>query len=233
MSTMKVKVRRHERPTAFRGEAPQGLPSRLPEGERLLWQGVPDWRALALRVFHVRGLALYFSAIFAACAVTGLVDGAPLSQQALSLCKVAGAGMVPVLVLGLYSWGVARSTVYSITNKRVCLQLGLVLPMTINLPFARVESAALRAGKGEIGDICLSLTREDRLAYLMLWPHARPWQMARAEPMLRCVPDSGHAAQILARALAASANLPVPAQVHGTASQDETSGVGAHAPVAA
>ena len=229
MSTMKVKVRRHERPTAFRGEAPQGLPSRLPEGERLLWQGVPDWRTLALRVFHVRGLALYFSAIFAACVVTGLVDGTPRAELALSLCKVAGAGMVPILVLGLYSWGVGRSTVYSITTKRVCLQVGLVVPMTINLPFARVESAALRAGKGEIGDICLSLTRGDRLAYLMLWPHARPWRMARAEAMLRAVPDAGHAAQILARALAASANLPVPAMVP----EDETSGVGAHAPVAA
>lgn len=229
MSSRQLKVRRHERETPFRGEAPQGLPSQLPEGERLLWQGVPDWRQFALRVFHLRGLAMYFSAIFAACVVTGLVDGTPADALALSLCKVAGGGMVPILVLGLYSWGVGRSTVYSITNKRVCLQLGLVVPMTINLPFARVESAALRAGKSGIGDICLSLTSGDRLAYLMLWPHARPWRMARAEPMLRAVPDAAHAAQILARALAASANLPVPAM----APQDETSGVGAHAPVAA
>jgi hypothetical protein len=62
----------------------------------------------------------------------------------------------------------------------------------------------------------------------MLWPHARPWRMARAEPSLRAIPDAAHAGQILGRALAASADMPVPVMVpqeHGSA--------GAKAPVAA
>jgi len=214
--------------TAFRGEAPQGLPSQLPDGERLLWQGVPDWRTLALRVFRIRGLALYFGAIVAWCVVSGLMDGEPLADLALTAAKVAGMGTVPILVLTLYSWGVGRSTVYSITNKRVVLQMGLVVPMTMNLPFAKVESAALRDGKAGFGDICLLLRGEDRLAYLMLWPHARPWRMARAEPALRAIPDVAHVGRILARALAASADMPV--QV---AMPQDRPGVGAQAPVAA
>ena len=216
------------RHTAFRGEAPQGLPSRLPEGERLLWQGVPDWRVLALRVFHIRGLAIYFGVIVAWCLVSGLMDSTPVAALAASTAKLAGMGLVPVAVLTLYSWGVGRSTVYSITNKRVVVQIGLVLPMTMNLPFAKVDSASLRVGKGGFGDICLSLHPRDRLAYLMLWPHARPWRMARAEPALRAIPDAAHVGQVLGRALAASADMPAP-----VLAQQDHPGVGAQAPVAA
>jgi hypothetical protein len=216
------------RQTAFRGEAPQGLPSRLPDDERLLWQGVPAWRTVALRVFHIRGLALYFGAILAWCLVSGLMDGTPAGELALLTAKVAGAGLVPIVVLTLYSWGVGRSTIYSITNKRVVFQMGLVLPLTINLPFAKVDSASMRAGKDGIGDICLSLHPGDRLAWFMLWPHARPWRMARSEPALRAIPDAAHVGQLLGRALAASAEQSAPVM----APQDHP-GVGAPAPVAA
>ena len=216
------------RQTAFRGEAPQGMPSRLPEGERLLWQGVPDWRVLALQAFHIRGLAIYFAVIVAWCFVSGLIGGTPAAALALSTVKLAGFGLVPILVLTGYAWGVGRSTVYSITNKRVVVQMGLVLPMTMNLPFAKVDSASLRVGKGGFGDICLSLHPGDRLAYFMLWPHARPWRMARAEPALRAIPDASYAGQILGRALAASADMPAP-----VLAQPDHPGVGAQTPVAA
>lgn len=216
------------RQTSFRGEAPQGLPSQLPEGERLLWQGVPDWRTLALQVFHIRGLAIYFGAIVAWCVVSGLMDGTPATELAILAAKVGGMGLVPIVVLTLYSWGVGRSTVYSITSKRVVIQMGLVVPMTMNLPFAKLESAALRDGKAGIGDICLSLCGNDRLAYLMLWPHARPWRMARSEPSLRAIPDVAHVGRILGRALAVSADMPAP-----VLAQQDHPGASAEAPVAA
>ena len=216
------------RHTAFRGEAPQGLPFRLPDGERLLWQGVPDWRVLALRVFRIRGLAIYFGLIVGWCLVAGLWDGTPAVDLLLTTAKLAGVGLVPIAVLTLYSWGVGRSTVYSITSKRVVIQIGLVLPMTMNLPFAKVDSASLRVGKGGFGDICLSLPPGDRLAYLMLWPHARPWRMAQAEPALRAIPDAAHVGQVFGRALAASADMPAP-----VLAQQDHPGAGVQAPVAA
>ena len=54
-----------------------GLPERLPAGERILWQGSPDFRALARNAFHLRKLALYFSVLLVARAtlpVTGMAD---------------------------------------------------------------------------------------------------------------------------------------------------------------
>ena len=44
-------------------EAAPGLPEPLPRGERLIWQGSPDWVQLAIHAFHVRKLAIYFSAM--------------------------------------------------------------------------------------------------------------------------------------------------------------------------
>jgi len=41
-------------------EPEYGLPERLPDGEKMLWQGAPDFKALAIRVFHLRKLALHF-----------------------------------------------------------------------------------------------------------------------------------------------------------------------------
>ena len=42
-------------------EAQYGLPEALPEGEHILWQGAPDWKVLARRVFHTRKVAVYFA----------------------------------------------------------------------------------------------------------------------------------------------------------------------------
>ncbi len=193
------------------GRLPRGLPERLPDGERLLWQGAPDWLALARQAFHIRGLAIYFGAIVACCFGSAALGGKPLAEAALSAAELAGVALVPVAFLAAYAWAVNRATVYTITNRRVVIQLGLALPMTINLPFGKIEAASLKGRENGFGDISLLLNAKDKIAYLVLWPHARPWRLARPEPMLRAVPDAGRVGQLLARALAASADMPVPA----------------------
>jgi hypothetical protein len=45
----------------FEFEPIRGLPAMLPAGERLLWQGTPNWRGLAVRSYHVRKIAAYFA----------------------------------------------------------------------------------------------------------------------------------------------------------------------------
>ena len=42
-------------------EAAPGLPSTLPDGEAIVWQGTPDWKQLAVHAFHVRKIAIYFA----------------------------------------------------------------------------------------------------------------------------------------------------------------------------
>jgi hypothetical protein len=189
-------------------EASRGLPEALPEGEILLWQGSPDWRHLARRVFHVRKLVVYFTLILLARGLNGWADGEAPGQ-------IAGAvlGMLPLAALGigllmLFAWLYGRTTVYSLTNRRVVMRIGIVLSMTLNLPLQRIEAADLRGKAGETGDIALRLAAGDKIAYLHLWPHARPWRLARPEPMLRSLQDASALAELLAETWTAAQQQP-------------------------
>ena len=188
-----------------------GLPGRLPQGEQILWQGSPNWRVLCRRVFHLKGLSIYFGVLLAYYVLHAYQAGDSLADMALTTAELAGLAVVPVALLALYAWGTARGTVYTITNRRVAIKMGIALPATINLPFARIDGAAYRPAKDGTGDIALQMGKGDRIGYLLLWPHARPWRMAKSEPMLRALPQAERVSQVLARALAASANTPVPA----------------------
>ncbi|KNY24598.1 photosynthetic complex putative assembly protein PuhB [Methylobacterium sp. ARG-1] len=180
---------------------PRGLPGPLPANERILWQGSPTIGGLLVRVYHARLVAAWF----AACALAfGLTAGSPVSALA-TVGPTLAVGAVGLALLWLFAWLSHRTTVYTITDRRVVLHTGIALPVTHNVPFAQVEGAALRALTDGSGDLPLRLRPGLRIAYLQLWPHARPWRIARTEPMLRSVPDADAVAALLARAVEAHA----------------------------
>jgi hypothetical protein len=184
-------------------EAAPGLPSALPKDERIVWQGAPDWKRLAIHAFHVRTIALYFLVMLAVQAInltapdsgTGMkplaeVDWKPMVVAA-SLYTIALA-----LLLGT-AWMSARNTLYTLTNKRVVMRIGIVLTLTFNLPFKRIAGASLKPqGKGT-GDIALALHPEDRIGWAHLWPHQRAWYVTQPQPTLRCVPESQQVGELL------------------------------------
>jgi hypothetical protein len=184
-------------------EAAHGLPEALPAGETQLWQGSPDALLMARQALHLDLLLIYFGGLLAWRSLGSWYDGEPLGLTLLAM-----AGMLAMTVLGLgliltLAWLMARSTVYTITNRRVVMRVGVVLSITFNLPFAQIASAGFRArGRAGGGDIVLSLAGSDRIAYLHLWPHVRPWQLKRTQPMLRALADAKAVAQTLATALA-------------------------------
>jgi hypothetical protein len=188
-----------------------GLPERLPGGEGILWQGSPRWWSLAQRALHLRALLLYFALMVTWSVSTAIASGGSLSEMAIASGTSLGLAVLCLAVLGLIGRAMAKAALYTITNRRVVLRVGVALPMTINLPFSAIESAAVKQHADGTEDIVLTLSPSHKIAWLALWPHARPWRMTRAEPMLRAVPVTEGAAQILSRALAASASLPVPA----------------------
>lgn len=181
-----------------------GLPERLPAGERILWQGAPAWRPLAERVFHLRLLAVYAVGIVAVRVVFGIADGVEPTALALSAAATALVLAVGIGLFAVLAWMMARTTLYTITNRRLVIRFGMALPMTINIPFRIVEAAALKPGPRGTGDVALALGGRDKIAYLHLWPHVRPWHLVRPEPMLRAVPEAALVARLLADALRAS-----------------------------
>lgn len=187
-----------------------GLPERLPRGERILWQGAPAWRSLALRAFHIRKIAIYFGLLIAWQAGWALAEGATAGAAITTASWLALLGAIAVGVATLFAYLYGRTTLYTITNRRLVMRFGLAMPMTINIPFQRIKSAAISAPRNGIGDIPVTLMGADRIAYLHLWPNARPWRLARPEPMLRSVPDAAEVGEILAKALAGTLTQPKP-----------------------
>jgi hypothetical protein len=186
----------------------RGLPAPLPDQESILWQGTPAWRTLARRAMRVRPISAYFALLIVWGIAAGLSGGTPLIAIAVSAARLTGLAAAAVALLGLFAWLVARSTVYTITTRRVVMRFGIALPITIQIPFAKIQAADLRTWPDGAGDIALALLAGERIGYLVLCPHARPWTFGRAQPTLRSIPDAAAAAKILGRALAASTSQP-------------------------
>jgi Bacterial PH domain len=182
-------------------EPVRGLPADLPEGETILWQGEPDWWIMAQRVFQVQLVAAWF-ALLLAWRLGGAVAGGA------SLAEAIGAALwvlpLAVLALGLLVALAAinaRTTVYTITNKRVVMRFGAALTKAFNIPFQIIEGASLKADTAGAGDLAIQMKPPAKIAYLLLWPHARPGKLSRPEPSLRCLRDAAAVAPILAEAL--------------------------------
>ena len=179
-------------------EAAPGLPEPLPAGERILWQGAPDARTLALRVYHVRELSVYFAAILAWQGVQLAGSDVPEAWRSLAVGVILALSAFAIVVF--VAWMAARTTLYTLTDRRVVMRIGIVLTITLNLPYRRLAGASVRHERGDCGDIALELAGDDRMGWLHLWPHARPWQLRRPQPSLRCLPDVDRVARLLVQA---------------------------------
>jgi hypothetical protein len=191
------------------GEPMTGLPERLPRGEALIWQGSPKWEPLARRAFHMRKLAIYFAVLVSYYVLTVLQAHESLSETAIDISRATGLALTVIGLVALFSWMVARSTVYTITSRRIVVRFGIALPMTVNIPFSKIESASVKANPDGTGDILLTLSPKERMSYIILWPHVRPWRINRVQPLIRSIPDAVTVAQNFGRAVSANSAAPV------------------------
>ena len=140
---------------------------------------------------------------FAALALGRVIlssDSYPLTQSLAHGIPFLIAG----LVAGLLLYGVAavqaRSTVYTLTNKRACMRIGAALTMTLNLPYVCITNAQAMVRKSGLGTIAFELEGETRVSHIMTWPHVRPWAIARTQPAFRAIPDAARVAALFADA---------------------------------
>ena len=166
-----------------------GLPERLPSDEFIVWQGAPNVGALATTAFHFNKLAVYFAALILVCAWPALEAGSGVMSVLMAIKWIAPLAIICLGTLWLLAYLTARTTVYTITNKRVVMRLGIVLTVSFNLPLKQVASADVRVLQKGFGDITLALQGSDRIAWVHLWPSVRPWRISKPEPTLRAIPD--------------------------------------------
>jgi hypothetical protein len=181
-----------------------GLPEALPAGEVLLWQGAPAWTEIAQRVFLIRWVMAYFFLLATWDLLNAaLRDGSMIAAIGSAAILLLG-GSVGVGILALLAKLTAKTSVYSITSRRLVLRVGVALPITINIPFAAIAGADLRHRKDGHGDIVMELLPGHRISWIALWPHCAGWSIGRPKPMLRGVPDAAAVARILGEAAAST-----------------------------
>lgn len=177
------------------------LPAPLPVGERVIWQGKPSFKGLALRSFHIREVAIYFGLLLIWRLWSNWSQGMPTGEAMTSALWLIVPAISAIAVLAGLAWLFARAACYTITSKRILFQFGVALPMTMNIPLGKIANAALKTYRDGSGDIPLRLSESDRVSYLLLWPHIRPWRLRVSEPMLNSIPDAAGVAAKLAEAL--------------------------------
>ena len=170
-------------------EATPGLPEPLPPGEHILWQGSPDWKRLALDAFHLQRIAVYFALMLVLQAALSWEAGAALAANLAPLGLSATLAALALALLAIAARLSAQTTMYTLTNKRIVMRIGIVLTVSFNLPLRWIAAAQVRANDDGSGDIALELKGADHIAYLHLWPHARAWYLKKPQPALRCVRD--------------------------------------------
>lgn len=166
----------------------------------MLWQRSPAWQSFGRRVFHAYKIALYFLVIIAWVAISAALGGG-LGDAWRSLIWTLPPALAVLLMLALFAWAYGRTTVYTITNKRVIIQSGLAFTTAINLPFSKLDSADMKTFSDGTGDIDLTMSGP-RILYSMIWPNNRFLALKRPRPVLWALPDPRQVAEILGQALA-------------------------------
>ncbi len=190
--------------TEFDEKANAGLPGPLPVGERIVWQGNPRAAAIARHSLKVRWIAGYFAVMLAWLVVTGLYFARAPFDIAMSLAIMALAGGLVIGLAHWLAWGVARTTTYTITTRRIVMRFGIALPKAFNLPYSQIESVDVRERGHGLGEIALRFKPGIKLNWFIFWPHVRGLRMGRMEPQLIGIADIGTVASLLATQLHAN-----------------------------
>jgi len=191
----------------FKFEPVHGLPEALPADEYILWQGAPDPLRLAIEAWKMRWIIGYFAflAFWRVGVSAATVPFTEALSHALPFVILPAIACAIVYIMATVQ---ARSTVYTLTNKRAAMRIGAALTMTLNLPYVCIGNAAVKTRKNGNGTLSFELIDDTRVSYLMTWPHTRPWAFAPAQPSFRCIKDAASVAQIFAEAAETRVHTP-------------------------
>lgn len=188
----------------YESEPVPGLPERLPQGETILWQGAPDIANVARRVLYADVAAVYFGLLAASSAVSSAMSGGTAADALNASVRFLIVGAVALGIIVLLARAIARTTLYTVTTRRVVMRFGVAMPMTLNIPFGEIASADVKLMARGTGDIALKAADQLPVTYLHLWPHVRGLRLKAPEPTLRAVPKAQTVSTLLAQAIVAS-----------------------------
>ena len=181
-------------------EAAPGLPEKLPAGEHIIWQGAPEWRSLGVSAFGLRTIAMYLLVMWLLQFAHLWDQGSSALEMAKYLGMSGGCAALALALLGGFTYLVSSTTLYTLTNRRVVMRIGVVLGLTLNLPYRQITGASLKALARGTGDLAVQIKPDSHIAYLHLWPHARPWHFKAPQPTLRSIAGAEAVSNMLLQA---------------------------------
>jgi len=181
---------------------PDGEVSRLPEGERVLWSGAPDQKALARYFLRERWVLAFVAASFALGATEALQHSVGAVPRLIGVATLSAVlATIAIVSIRVLAWQMAKSSKYVITNKRVYFNIGIVLRADANVPFSSVENIDLRRRSDGSADLMVTLTDEQEIPWLLLFPHMTWRGSRRGRPTFRALRDPQRAADAVVTAL--------------------------------
>jgi hypothetical protein len=180
----------------------RGVAEALPPGERILWEGAPNARALARHLFFIRPLSAYLGAMVLWWVAVNRTQvnteqfWATLGIQLMLVGGVIGGAWI-------LARAIANGTTYAITDRRIVMRFGVIFPLTINLPLHYVEGASAREFADKTGQIAVQLTKKESIAWIVLFPHVRPFEFSQPQPLLRGLTDPVKVGEVLRAAVLA------------------------------
>jgi len=178
-----------------------GLPETLPQGEHMLWQGRPSAKLVARHVLKNRWVAGYFLLLMVWAVIGGLYDGRDPAGIMFSVAVLTALAAIVIGMMELFAWAVHKTTMYTITSRRVVIRFGVAFSMTLNLPFKKLAAVSMAELPGGAGNIALQVLPGHQISWLLQWPHVRGWKISHVEPSLICLPDGKKVADVLALAV--------------------------------
>ena len=175
---------------------------KLMQGERLLWQGRPAWRAVARDTLRLGWVAAYLGLLMIWDFAADRADGLGPVETLRGSLPIAVLGLAVLAGAAAYAVAVARTTAYTLTTERLILRHGVALGATVSIPLRLVAGVAVALRRDGTGDIPLALRPGARVRVLQLWPHVRPRRFGRSEPMLRGVPHAAALASLVSQTVA-------------------------------
>ena len=179
----------------------------LPEGECIVWEGRPEARAIATRAMFFNYIIIYLLGIAALRTGYLIAGDTSISTWSGLLAWQCLASLFVVAIICFLARTYSRTTTYTLTSRRLIIRTGAAIPIHVNLPLERLQSADLREFSDGTGDIALKVSSGDRLYWLLLWPNVRSWWIRPLQPLLRGLNEPHVAAAALASVMSSKADV--------------------------
>ncbi|MGL4406262.1 MAG: photosynthetic complex putative assembly protein PuhB [Notoacmeibacter sp.] len=185
-----------------------GLPGRLPDGEYIVWQGRPEAKIVMTRLLRARWIAGYFAIAALWSVAVGINNSEALWALFGRVVFIAVAAVIVFALMAFYARAIAKTSLYTLTNKRIVMRVGIALSASFNLPFKQISGADFRVGADGAGDVALTLKPGHGLSGAVFFPHQRGGLWRKLSPQMMCLPDARHVAETLAEQMRAYAPTP-------------------------